>query len=523
MVSSYCDLHSHLYGCLNLEHLYYLSSKKETLHWAPFIKHYQEYFSRPLSKGKFPSFSKEWNVGFNKIIAPYYYVNNKKQNVNHSNGSNRFKALQLSFDIIRAVANLSPEEIYEVVLLVTQEEIAQFVEYRLPLRIHNEDEKDDNLFIERLIAFCEALSHAQTKEMKVFKGIISISRINKFCTKEYQLLKKCQKNNSLVRDFIVGVDFSDEEQEHPPKEKKLFFKEVQKDNHLNPKDTLAILYHVGEIYHEKDKSIESTIRWIWESSLYGANRLGHCLALGIHPKKYLGKCFSESFEERLDQIQFELQHRSTLESLGYKEMPSYGFVSLQEEKKACEKHVASTQTTLTLSSKNTKPVRIFYTQERVDNLEALQNWTMKSMKLHKSVIETCPSSNLFMGDLENLSQLPIWTFLKEDLPVVVASDDRGILQTNIKKEIQIIYEYIQMNDNGRNARKFLKQQGRRKDKKLEQYYTFRKKIKRFIKYFVLNALIKHLGILYLLLFRNIYLLSGQRFFLFHFLLLLCSL
>ena len=72
---------------------------------------------------------------------------------------------------------------------------------------------------------------------------------------------------------------------------------------------------MGESY--TDKSVESATRWVLESALYGAHRLGHAIALGIAPSFYLGKILLERPDERLAQIQFELKHTSSLEGYGY--------------------------------------------------------------------------------------------------------------------------------------------------------------------------------------------------------------
>ena len=126
----------------------------------------------------------------------------------------------------------------------------------------------------------------------------------------YAWLREAMKKNDVIAKMVTSIDFCFIEEGFPPKDKQIFFQEVLNDNQENPGQALAILYHVAESF--QDKSLESAIRWVHEAAEMGAHRLGHAIALGLPPRCYLEKTVSESVEERLDQIDYDLAHRHKL-------------------------------------------------------------------------------------------------------------------------------------------------------------------------------------------------------------------
>ena len=81
-------------------------------------------------------------------------------------------------------------------------------------------------------------------------------------------------------------------------------------NHRHPERALAILYHVGESFD--DKSLESAVRWVHEAAEFGAHRLGHAISLGVDPRLYGNHIRNESVAERIDQLNYDLNHRDGL-------------------------------------------------------------------------------------------------------------------------------------------------------------------------------------------------------------------
>ena len=81
-----------------------------------------------------------------------------------------------------------------------------------------------------------------------------------------------------------------------------------------PTRALAILYHVGESF--RDKSLESSVRWVQEAAELGAHRLGHAIALGVDPAAFGPHTRPEPVSERRDQIAYDLAHADGLAAAG---------------------------------------------------------------------------------------------------------------------------------------------------------------------------------------------------------------
>jgi len=82
-------------------------------------------------------------------------------------------------------------------------------------------------------------------------------------------------------------------------------------------------------------------------------------------------------------------------------------------------------------------VEIFYDENRVRSLELFQNWAMEQLKKTSAVIESCPSSNLRIGGLDE-NHHPLRRFVNHGLKVVIGSDDPGILNTSLENEFRLI-------------------------------------------------------------------------------------
>lgn len=67
-------------------------------------------------------------------------------------------------------------------------------------------------------------------------------------------------------------------------------------------------------------------------------------------------------------------------------------------------------------------------------MHSIQEYGMRVLKDRKTVIESCPTSNLFIGMIDNVEKLPLKRFLENSLSVSIGTDDPGIFDTNIENE-----------------------------------------------------------------------------------------
>jgi len=227
---------------------------------------------------------------------------------------------------------------------------------------------------------------------------------------------------------LTGIDFCFIEEGHPPKDKADFFAAVHDFNDAHPGRALAILYHVGESF--RDKSLESSVRWVQESAELGAHRLGHAIALGVDPDCYGVHDRDESAEERLDQIAYDLAHAEGLARHGVMVDP----VALEQE-----------QSELVAGA----TVTHHYDAARLDEVRRRQDYAMDRVRAAGAVVEVCPTSNRRIGDIADAAHHPVHRFLERGVPVVVGSDDPGIFGTTLADELDWVTSAAGLGDEGR--------------------------------------------------------------------------
>ncbi|MBE7411863.1 MAG: adenosine deaminase [Leptospiraceae bacterium] len=402
-MNKYCDLHSHLYGAIDAEILLQIGKENPTPRWDIFIELHEKLFHEKIDP--------------NTFFLKYGDINEFKK-LSHFKSRAPFLEFQSKFNLVIALTKFQPEEIKRVCMDVMRKDMsfgASFSEYRImysPL----ETEKG---YHEKTITACEGLKEAEGVLEKIQgRLIVSLHRDGDFYT-QYKWLKNCMKNSEVVRKYLVGIDFCGVEENFPPKEKKDFFQTVNSDNLIEPQYALSILYHVGESFG--DKTPISTVRWIYETSKNGAHRLGHCLALGLDPKIFTGKNFVEKVSERIDELKFEIDN--------YKEIGKFG--SLQPiEKKIVELG--------NLQNRNLDElVTTLFDSYSEMELKTFQEFAMKKLAENKTVIESCPTSNLRIGRMEKKENHPLKRFIEKGLRVTIGTDDSGIFDTNIQKEYEL--------------------------------------------------------------------------------------
>jgi hypothetical protein len=233
-------------------------------------------------------------------------------------------------------------------------------------------------------------------------------------------------------ECVTGIDFCYIEEGHPPKDKAEFFGAVHDFNDQHPERALAILYHVGESF--RDKSLESSVRWVQEAAELGADRLGHAIALGVDPAAYGVHERTESVSERLDQIAYDLAHAGGLARHGVAVDP----VALAEE-----------QRQLCALSDADATVTHHYDAALLDEVRRRQDYAMDRVTAAGAVVEVCPTSNRRIGDIADAEHHPVHRFLERGVPIVVGSDDPGIFGITLADELDWVTTAAGLGDSGR--------------------------------------------------------------------------
>ena len=219
--------------------------------------------------------------------------------------------------------------------------------------------------------------------------------------------------------LLTGIDFCYLEEGHPPKEQREFFEAVKEFNRAHPERALAILYHVGESF--SDKSLESAVRWVHEAAEMGVHRLGHAIALGVSPDRYGVHSRRESVAERMDQFRYDLRNREGLSKLG---VPVDDQAIAQEMDRL---RSLPRQALLT----------VHYDEQRLKEMRLRQRYAAGCISALGSVVEICPTSNRRVGGISRPEHHPIVQLCEWGVPFVVGSDDPGIFDTTLAKEIEV--------------------------------------------------------------------------------------
>lgn len=221
--------------------------------------------------------------------------------------------------------------------------------------------------------------------------------------------------------WVVGVDFCHVEEGFPPHGVADVLRRIHADNADDPARALEILYHVGEIYF--DKSLESAVRWCHEAAGLGARRLGHCTALGLDPvaatARRGGSHSREKVSERLDQIDYDLEHRKGLQDLGV-EIDSTALTAERDQLRSCSPdHLLH------------RP----YDELRFEQVRRRQTYALQEITRVGAVIESCPSSNMLLGSVPSPQLHPVHRFIESDVDLVIGADDPGIFDSPLRDEV----------------------------------------------------------------------------------------
>lgn len=397
----FSDLHNHLYGCLSAKSLYEIGKNNKNPRWHLVVDSYEKAYGVKISP---KSFFQDYNT-VEKFAKLYYFDH-----------PGLFSEFQAKFNLIIALVEFSYEEMRRVASLVVQEHASQKVgysEYRIMFAKEEARPSFEHRIQSTIEGILEGESLAKSQGYSIQSTIaLSLHRSGLFY-EQYEWLKELMEKDSLVKLKLTGIDFCNVEESYPPKDKKDFFSEIVRDNLAEPSTAVAILYHVGESF--QDKTAFSAARWCLESAVNGAHRLGHCIALGIAPSTYLGTKLTELSSEYKDQLQWELEH--------YDQITSFGEYYSRDEIDTRWKNFDES-----------KDHEITFGQKECQYLETFQNYCMSQIRKMSAVIESCPSSNLYIGKIQNPQDHPLPRFLANGLPLTIATDDPGIFHTSIEEE-----------------------------------------------------------------------------------------
>ncbi|HLZ63904.1 MAG TPA: hypothetical protein VKR06_43805 [Ktedonosporobacter sp.] len=288
-----------------------------------------------------------------------------------------------------------------------------YIEYRIAFGGDKQEFKDWHGRYARYFRQSSTVSFAAKYIVRLFPNQLIES---------YEWLRELLHEQPELIDTIVGIDFSG--REIAPKSLHGFYEILARDNQSHPESALDVAVHIGESFF--GLSLESAIRWCHQSALFGAKRLGHCIALGMQPAIAVSRKPAahtrESIQERLDQIDYDLEHASNLRA--------YGIVidedELRQERKALEDKDPAQ-----LSSR-------VYDEQRLQGASLRQDYVLDALSRMGTIIETCPTSNLCIGGVPNIQAHPFIKLYKSGVHLAICSDDPGIFASTLADEIEFV-------------------------------------------------------------------------------------
>ncbi|EPG73495.1 adenosine/AMP deaminase domain protein [Leptospira fainei serovar Hurstbridge str. BUT 6] len=396
--TEFADLHNHLYGSIRPELLWEMGKKNPNPRWEIFLRPFEELYGKRIQPSTFFE-----DYGDPELFRRLYLFNHKGP----------FPEFQAKFNLIIALSKFDATEIRFIakqITLAQYQEGVTFGEYRI---MYAPNETDENVAA-KTTAACEGFAEAESELSGLAQSrlVISLHRDGDFF-REYEIIKGLMEKDSLIRKYVVALDFCYIEEGFPPKGKRDFFLQVNNDNKSEPSTALAILYHVGESF--QDKSLISAVRWVLQSAEWGAHRLGHAIALGVNPDGYRGENFVETAAERRDTLEFLYERWEEISKFG--ELPNRNRIGAELD-----------------SIRHKERIEIPATETSLSETRAFQNYCMDKIFETDAVIESCPSSNEYIGMVREIGHHPLLRFVETGLKVTISTDDPGIFGTEIRKE-----------------------------------------------------------------------------------------
>ncbi|MEM7182229.1 MAG: adenosine deaminase [Spirochaetota bacterium] len=400
-MSTYAELHSHLYGCISPEILFNIGKNNPKPRWEIFTSDYTKAYGKKIDPENF--FTEYSDI--KKFRSLYLFSE-----------PGNFLGFQAKFNLIIALVEFTPKEIKQLAKDIYTQQIEENVSYA-EYRFMNSPGANRDLYLQRIRAACVGFAEAEAQMSSASQARLAVSLHRGGNYEEvYTWLKEFQEEDATIAKYLVAIDFCHIEENHPPLAKKEFFEKVNKDNAAVPDKALAILYHVGESY--TDKTIKSAMRWVLEAAEYGAHRLGHCLSVGIEPEEHLGKRKKETVAERIAQLTFELKYYDLIHSFG----TTQAELSIINELESLK------------NKELTDLVPFAMNENYIVELNTFRRFAADFLRKKKVCVECCPTSNMLIGGIKDLEWHPLRFFVENEIPVVIGSDDPGIFNTNLAKE-----------------------------------------------------------------------------------------
>lgn len=380
--------HLHLYGCLTAEEVWQLGRdcwRDRRTALDRYAKNYQTQF------GIRPDYQSFWqdDSGLNNLRRCY-----------EVDGPLTFAQFQAKFDLLIALFPLVGDgwlSVWRRVLDRHRDSGVSYAEYRFIF-----PPTEPLVYLTKIDDLLVAYNRASGGSFRV-RLAVSLSRHPWLAGRQYRLLRAWLDSRSS--SCLSAVDLCGFEERFPPSLYQRLWAEIRADN-LCRRRRLAILVHVGESY--RGLGLASAIRRVVEAHLFGAHRLGHAIAAGIDVDSLRGQRLVVDADE-------DSYHRQWLKDNG-RVLADYGY---------------------RVFTSTAGGGSLFYDDETCADLSQFQRAMLAWLADRRAIIEVCPTSNLYLGEIKKSCFHPLVNFARYRLPVTISSDDPGIFASDWWREVEL--------------------------------------------------------------------------------------
>jgi adenosine deaminase len=393
--------HLHLYGCLSADSLFEASfdrAKKYEARFQWFISEFEKATGRKIK----PEFW--WNASNGREKFRKDFI---------CSDACTFNIFQAKFNLLIALFPPTPDDMaLAEKVFASHVSLGGYKEYRtfLPLYLNAEARTK---YLDQLIKSARSYETSQYHP----RIAISFSRQDADAWDSYRFLLNFLDYHPDARPLITGIDFCGNEQGHPPEDKRQLFKQILTDRR-DGRHSLEVLYHVGEMW--QDIGLHSAARWCVEAAQMGIDRLGHALALAMNPESLGGRTIRENISEAKRHLQWINAHRHVLHDNNYT-VKDYQWFSDRLEQSTTDDYVTW-----------------HYDVDLIEHTRMFQNALLSIIKDSDPLIETCPTSNIRIGQLGRPEFHPLRRFLDHQIRVTISTDDPGIFDIDLGHEESLV-------------------------------------------------------------------------------------
>ncbi len=299
-----CEFHLHLYGCFTPEILYEQGKRLSDIpRWAWFAREYE------AAWGKAPT----WYWGVENGLE----ILKSECTLSHPTSFAQFQSV---FNLSIALFPAVPEDPFPatVALQCVRDQGVQYAELRMVIPVFFSYSQAQIFLCMLSRAFFAACSEDFHPRLVISLPHAPMTLVSQ----QYEWVREAMKQDSVVAQMLVALDFCGDEEQYDPREKQAFFRKAHAENRATSYP-LRFYYHVGECFSQL--GMEAALYRVLQVYELGVHRLSHASVLGI-PLRSILRSEPEAEIVRLEALQQEILARLKVDGVVIESCPSSNWI-----------------------------------------------------------------------------------------------------------------------------------------------------------------------------------------------------